>query len=232
MMRDRGFNFLSYDKYADPIYSQTFSAAATEKLSPTVITAFEVFEHLPRPHDDLECLFSLNPALLIFTTLLYEGQGSDWWDLVPEGGQHVFFYSRKAMQFIGARFGYEFMELPEVMLFVSEKRLRMATGSVWQKKRWEAGFVGTLRDAMRQGRQCWQSYRRVARGQRHFQGLQNLMHHREKTFDIAVDRFVRHIQDPWRRHCADDGASPRPGAVTFDSPSQPRLLSNAPRPAE
>jgi hypothetical protein len=194
MMRDRGFNFLSYDKYADPIYIQTFSAAATEKLSPAVITAFEVFEHLPHPHDDLECLFSLNPALLVFTTLLYQGQGSDWWYLAPEGGQHVFFYSRKALQSIGARFGYEFIELPEVLLFVSEQRLRLATGSVRQKKPWGAGFVAALREAKRRGRQCW----RVARGQSHFQGLQNLMHHREKTFDIAVDRFVRHIHDPWR----------------------------------
>jgi len=202
MMRDRGFNFVSYDKYAVPIYSQGFSTESSEKLSPAVVTAFEVLEHLPHPQEDLEQLFSLNPALLIVTTLLYQEQGQDWWYLSPEGGQHVFFYSRKAMQSIASRFGYKFVELPQVMLFVSEERL-LSAASAQDGRSSAAKPHVSLGGLLLRLRQNVQSYRRAVRSFQRPQGLRGLLLHPEETLDIAANRFMQHLQDPWRHVSAD-----------------------------
>ena len=51
-------------------------------------------------------LFDSRPDSIVVTTALYEGQGPDWWYLTPDSGQHVFFYTRKAMKIIAERFGY------------------------------------------------------------------------------------------------------------------------------
>jgi hypothetical protein len=43
---------------------------------------------------------------LLASTGIYTRQGADWWYLACESGQHVFFYSQKAVQMIADRFGY------------------------------------------------------------------------------------------------------------------------------
>ena len=127
LMRDRGFDFLSYDKFMEPFYSVGFTSDGLAKDSATLITCFEVFEHLPDPNVELEELFSANPDAVLCSTLLYDGQGEDWFYLAHEFGAHVFFYSREGMRQIGARFGYDFVEGVELHLFVKKSPSRMKT---------------------------------------------------------------------------------------------------------
>lgn len=118
LLRDSGFNFHAYDKFADSRYAWDKRIQDPAGLAPRVITAFEVFEHLPNPALDLEELFDLRPQLLIFSTEIYEGQPADWWYLDPATGQHVFFYSRAALDSIAARYGYRLVFLDPVWAFV------------------------------------------------------------------------------------------------------------------
>src|SRR3990172_10078270 len=105
MMRDRGYNFYCHEPYTDNFYVPFHGSDALDQLHGAVVTAFEVFEHLPDPERDLHEVFAVDPDLLIATTEPYCGQGDDWWYLAEETGQHVFFYSLAALSAIAQQHG-------------------------------------------------------------------------------------------------------------------------------
>ncbi|WP_431857371.1 class I SAM-dependent methyltransferase [Azospirillum sp.] len=130
MMRDRGFNMLSYDKYQAPFYSDVYVVPDYAAAKPDVVTAFEVFEHLPNPGADIDALMAGRPDLVVFTTDTFDGQGPDWGYLAPETGQHVFFYGRAAFAWIAERYGMEFCDLGLLKVLASQRLVeeRQAAG--------------------------------------------------------------------------------------------------------
>lgn len=124
MMRDRGFNFLSYDLYAQPFFSDRYSLTSLKGRSPAVVTAFEVIEHFPKPAEDLPQLFENRPALVIAMTELFAGQDPSWPYFAEGTGQHVFFYSEQALRQIARRFGYSLALVGGLMVFVGTSELQ------------------------------------------------------------------------------------------------------------
>lgn len=118
MMRDASFHFFGYDKYAKGEYIPLYRIGEPAGKKFRAVTAFEVFEHLPHPATELDALFALDPSVLIFTTELYSGQDSDWWYLDHVTGQHVFFYSQTALQWIAAQRQYRLVPLGMAWAFV------------------------------------------------------------------------------------------------------------------
>ncbi|MEL6064059.1 MULTISPECIES: class I SAM-dependent methyltransferase [unclassified Methylobacterium] len=126
MMRDRGFNFISYDKFSQPIYSGTFSAndlSELTRLNPSLVTVYEVLEHLPNPAVDLNEIFSLSSKYIISSTEIYESQGKDWWYFVPDGGQHVFFYSLKALALVAEKYGFVLRSFGSTHIFIAKAEI-------------------------------------------------------------------------------------------------------------
>jgi Methyltransferase domain len=105
LLRDAGVDAYSFDRYRKTGYAAGFDAAPTEPFD--LVTAFEVLEHLANPGVEIDEIFLARPRAVLASTEIYRGQGSDWWYLAPIEGQHVFFYSAKAIQLIGARYGYD-----------------------------------------------------------------------------------------------------------------------------
>lgn len=105
MLRDYGINSFVSDKYAENIYAQGFDA--TEGQKPDFVISFEVLEHFANPKVDLDQLFQVSPKAVLVTTGRYSAQGSDWWYLNAETGQHIFFYSNKAMKLVAKKYGYQ-----------------------------------------------------------------------------------------------------------------------------
>jgi hypothetical protein len=120
LLRDYGFNCYVSDKYANTSYAQGFTEQDFDK--PDIVLAFEVVEHFARPAEDLAALFSPRPALVLLSTELFNGQDESWWYLTPETGQHIFFYSRAAMQLIAERYGYVALVSGSYILFVEKAR--------------------------------------------------------------------------------------------------------------
>ena len=118
LMRDRGINFFSYDLYAQSFFSDRHSLKSLADRSPAVVTAFEVLEHFTNPADDLVQLFESRPALVIATTELFTGQDSNWPYFAEGTGQHVFFYSQKALTQIAKQFGYSIAQVGGLIVFV------------------------------------------------------------------------------------------------------------------
>lgn len=123
LMRDRGFNFYSYDLYAKPFFSDRFCVASMAERAPAVVTAFEVLEHFADPARDVRQLFEGRPAFVIATTELFTGQDASWEYLHPAGGQHVFFYSRRAIDSIARQFGYWTALIDGLLVFVAPSEL-------------------------------------------------------------------------------------------------------------
>lgn len=116
MLRDYEINCYVYDRYAKPSYAQGFQHP--DFVTPELIVAFEVLEHYPQPRQDLDVLFGQRPKAIVASTGIYKDQGEDWWYLAPESGQHVFFYSRQALEQVARQHGYDLLISGGYLLFL------------------------------------------------------------------------------------------------------------------
>jgi hypothetical protein len=103
LMRDRGFDFRLLDKYCANVFAGGFEAEPADRFD--VLTCFEVIEHLVDPLPAFRELAALAPAMIIGTELLpaRRNRPGEWWYYAPETGQHVSFYTRRALETIGER---------------------------------------------------------------------------------------------------------------------------------
>jgi hypothetical protein len=109
LLRDAEFNCFSTDKYATPTYAQEFNNPSFS--SPELALAFEVIEHFENPPLEFDKFFFNNPKFILLSTGIYKKQEKSWWYLNPESGQHVFFYSEKAIKYLAKRNDYEVVML-------------------------------------------------------------------------------------------------------------------------
>ncbi|MBC7627950.1 class I SAM-dependent methyltransferase [Ferruginibacter sp.] len=97
LMRDRGYDFYLSDKYCKNLFAQFFELKdAGIENGFTCLTAFEVFEHLASPIDEITAMFHLSDTIFFSTELQPEIEMrsvNDWWYFVPEAGQHIALFS-------------------------------------------------------------------------------------------------------------------------------------------
>lgn len=107
MMRDKGFNFYWHDKYASNQFAMGFEAASDGKFS--LLTAFEVFEHLSQPLEGIGDMFRYSDTVIFSTRLppRWKIMPHDWWYFALDTGQHVSIYSRKSLEFIARKFNVQ-----------------------------------------------------------------------------------------------------------------------------
>jgi phage pi2 protein 07 len=111
MMRDKGFNFYNTDKFCQNIFAEYQDL---KELPPgtnfELVTAFEVFEHLTNPLGEIEEMLPYGKNILFSTEIVPENttQPTDWWYFSLETGQHVAFYTIKALEFISKKFNKHF----------------------------------------------------------------------------------------------------------------------------
>lgn len=105
MLRDVGLHAYLLDKYAANYYAVGFEEQPSQEYE--MITAFELWEHLPYPDREIEEIFCRKPKIHLLSTQLYADQDDKWSYLHPESGKHVFFYSEKAMRYIANKYSYE-----------------------------------------------------------------------------------------------------------------------------
>ena len=108
MLRDYEVDCYNFDKYSDSPYAQQYTA--DEDFKPDVVTAFEVIEHFKKPSDDFKKIFNFNSEYILMSTSLLDFVEDDcvenWWYVAEDGGQHLFLYTIKALEFIAERNGY------------------------------------------------------------------------------------------------------------------------------
>jgi hypothetical protein len=76
-----------------------------------VITSFENFEHLLNPLEDIEKMLALSDVVLFSTELMPVDlpTPTKWWYYCLEHGQHISIYSKKSLEYIAQKNGFNFI---------------------------------------------------------------------------------------------------------------------------
>jgi SAM-dependent methyltransferase len=114
MLVDAGLDAWTYDPHVDcPFFAPDrliTEPADVPDGSIDVVTAFEVLEHLTDPGEIGGLIRRvLRPAgAVLLSTELYEPgvHGADWHYLSYDAGQHILFWTRKALRVFAARYGF------------------------------------------------------------------------------------------------------------------------------
>jgi hypothetical protein len=127
LMRDQGFNFYHTDKYCQNIFAEYFELKDIgEGTTFELTTAFEVFEHMADPLNEITAMSGYSDNLLFTTELQPEKviHGvEDWWYFVPETGQHISFHTPESLKFIAGVMGYNFYSDRQSMHLFTRKTL-------------------------------------------------------------------------------------------------------------
>lgn len=110
LMRDKGFDFYWHDEYAKNLLTKGFSLIdlpENEQKNFLLVSAVEVFEHLPDPVTQVKKMLSFSDTVFFTTDLMPPDAlpSKDWWYFSPEHGQHISFYSKKALERIAKKVG-------------------------------------------------------------------------------------------------------------------------------
>ncbi|MEO6303495.1 MAG: class I SAM-dependent methyltransferase, partial [Bacteroidia bacterium] len=120
LMRDKGFDFYWHDDYCENLFANGFEADLKKKYD--IITAFEVFEHLPNPQDIFKILIG-NSKCFVFSTCLQDISKPEeflkWWYRAEYSGQHISFFSKKALEMIAKSYNrnYYYIESQSIHIF-------------------------------------------------------------------------------------------------------------------
>ena len=150
MFRQAGFQCRQHDPVCPLPFFEPELAYTDASQIPSgafdIVTALEVFEHLLDPVETIRQLATfLKPSgTLAVSTGLYDPRkhGPEWPYLSRTAGQHVTFYTRRALSVLGKAAG-----LPTVCLFPSDEGFlilftRQDRGRVSRMLRWAAWHLG------------------------------------------------------------------------------------------
>jgi hypothetical protein len=124
LMRDSGFDFRWHDKYCENLFAKGFESQPGERAF-ELVTAFEVFEHLADPLEEISRMCSCAESILFTTLILPEPapKPEEWWYYGPEHGQHISLYSRKSLAAIASKLGMNFYTNGKSMHLFTRKRI-------------------------------------------------------------------------------------------------------------
>lgn len=99
LMRDKGFEYFRQDLYCENLFAKHFDINdLSTKGKFEMLTAFEVFEHLADPQEELEKMLQYSDNIFFSTELTLPGRiDKNWWYFMPQTGQHISLYSRKSL---------------------------------------------------------------------------------------------------------------------------------------
>jgi hypothetical protein len=105
-MRDLGYDFWYQDSYCQNLFADDFVASLDTERTFALVTAFEVFEHMPNPLDDLNRILRCGRGILFTTELLPQPMPAmgKWWYHAPDHGQHIGFFSLRTLQHLADKF--------------------------------------------------------------------------------------------------------------------------------
>ena len=123
MMRDKGFDFYWQDKYCENLYAKDFTFNESEKYE--VLTAYEVFEHLPQPVKEVEEMLKYSSNILFSTYLIPPGnpKPADWWYFAPDHGQHISLYTEKSLSVLANKFNKNLVTNGKNIHLITDKNI-------------------------------------------------------------------------------------------------------------
>lgn len=132
MLRDAGVNAFWQDLHSENLVARGFEYQGGKA---DLVTAFELFEHLVTPFDDLRSLFFISPNVLLTTNLIPEPAPSPkkWWYYGLEHGQHTGFFRVKTLRYLAQRFDKRLISDGKSTHLFSEKNISLKSWEVSRK---------------------------------------------------------------------------------------------------
>ena len=149
LMRDRGFDFWRFETNCTNLFAAGFDIGPEAVAACELVTAFEVFEHLVNPLQDIQRMLRYSGSILLSTSLMPPSapEPGGWWYYALEHGQHVSLYTREALARIAANFGLNLCSdgtslhlltakkvSPALFRIVSRYRVARRLGLLWRRK--------------------------------------------------------------------------------------------------
>jgi hypothetical protein len=141
LMRDIGYDFRWSDLYCQNLFCRGFEVPEPLVGPFEAVTAFEVFEHLTKPMEEMKKLMAITSCLVFSTNIIPEPvpQPNDWWYYGLEHGQHIAFYSKKSLELLADRFG---------CYFLTDKTHPNLDFHVFSRKKLPANFFPVSRESI------------------------------------------------------------------------------------
>ncbi len=129
MMRDRGFDFDWEDKYCQNLFAQEFECDPSIYQSYSLLTSFEVFEHLVEPRAEIERMLALAPEILFSTELMpsHRPKPGEWWYYALETGQHISFFNETTLRYLAKEYGLNFYTNGSALHLLTPRKLSSST---------------------------------------------------------------------------------------------------------
>jgi hypothetical protein len=149
LMRDQGFDFYRYDTYCENLFAKGYDAEPAGANQYELLTAYEVFEHLVDPMEEIGKMLSYSRNLLFSTLLVPPGppKPGEWWYYTIETGQHVTLYTPEALQAIARKLNLNLCTNGTDLHLLSEKKIAQSVFSALLRSK-----VSTVAQALFKGR--------------------------------------------------------------------------------
>lgn len=125
LMRDAGYDFYRYDKHCVNLFARNFEAADIGADSFSLVTAFEVLEHLANPLEEVEKMLAYSRNLLFATELMPDSlpRPDEWWYYGLDHGQHVSFFTESSLRILAGQFSLNLYSNGRSIHLLTEKRI-------------------------------------------------------------------------------------------------------------
>jgi len=125
LLRDRGLDFYRQDIYAENLFAKSFDLADAGTTKFELLTAFEVFEHLENPLEQVEKMLQYSDNILFSTELQPSPTPTPetWWYILPEIGQHISLFSKKSLEVLAQRMGLHLSTNGKNLHLLSRKKI-------------------------------------------------------------------------------------------------------------
>ena len=127
LMRDLGFDFYRQDKFCPNLFAQRLEASPPGKgpAPYELLTAFEVFEHLPDPMAELDTMLTYADSIFCSTELAPSPRPAlDQWTYYGlDHGQHIAFYRLETLAFVTRKLGLRLFSNGRSLHLLTRRRI-------------------------------------------------------------------------------------------------------------
>lgn len=148
LMRDNGFDFYRQDIYCENHFAKYFDVSENDDIvNFEMVTAFEVFEHLVNPIEEISKIFAFSDSVIFSTELQPQNRmisTDDWWYFAKETGQHVSFYTIKSLEVIAKKMNCYFYSNNRNLHIFTKKELFSNPFEEWENRNKKTVFINNL----------------------------------------------------------------------------------------